>query len=287
MKRFLGGLVLGEAVQASLLGHWLRPVVRATHPLMGYSLRFRLATQAVERPHYAYCMIRGAELARRLGHSHISAIEFGVAGGNGLRVMCDLAAEIEREIGVRYTCWGFDTGKGMPPPQGPRDLPYWFQEAQYVMDEPALRARVPEARLVLGDIAETVGDFVARERPAPIAAIFNDTDYFSSTMESFRLFDAVPAHPEAFLPRIFCYFDDVIGSDYEMYCSVNGQLAAIEEFNARKGPVQIALNQNLMNRPSLRYAMHIYYAHLFDHPDYATYVGAERQKHLQDALKLR
>ena len=35
----------------------------------------------IERPNYAYCMYNAAILAKQLGYSKISVIEFGVAGG--------------------------------------------------------------------------------------------------------------------------------------------------------------------------------------------------------------
>ena len=45
---------------------------------------YRASIDAVIRPQYAYCMIEAAKLARDHGIKKISAIEFGVAGGNGL-----------------------------------------------------------------------------------------------------------------------------------------------------------------------------------------------------------
>src|SRR5262245_39718650 len=36
------------------------------------------------RPYYGHCMLQAARLARQLGYPTLSAIEFGVAGGNGL-----------------------------------------------------------------------------------------------------------------------------------------------------------------------------------------------------------
>jgi hypothetical protein len=136
----------------------------------------------------------------------------------------------------------------MPPPEGARDLPYWFQESQYKMDVEALRRRVPEAKLVLGDIQHNIGTFLEEYDPSPIGAIFNDTDYWSSTRESFRLFDQASTRPQNFLPRQFLYFDDIIGREYEMYGPFNGQLLAIDEYNAAQDKVRIHRNQNLTPR---------------------------------------
>jgi hypothetical protein len=201
--------------------------------------------------------------------------------------MCDFAREVEALTGVAVECYGFDTGLGMPPPRGAKDLPYWFQSGQYRMDVQALKTRVPDGRLVLGEIEATLPDFVTTHDPAPIGAIFNDTDYWSSTRDSFRLFDLAAEHPERFLPRLFLYFDDIIGSQIEMYGPHNGQLLAISEFNDSHPSVKIHLNQNLLLADHLPWRWQIYYAHLFDHPEYNTYVGAGRQESLENALRLR
>lgn len=270
-----------------MFGGLLRGFIRATGGSYKYSPHFLLDTQAVERPHYAYCMLHAAELARSLGHRRISALEFGVAGGNGIKFMCDFASEVERVTDVAVDCYGFDTGKGMPSPEGSRDLPYWFQEAQYVMDEDALRRAVPAAKLILGEVKETIVDFINRHQPAPIGAIFFDMDYWSSTRDSLHIFDDYEHNGASFLPRLFMYFDDIIGTHYEMYGPFNGQLGAIHEFNESRSNIKIHLNQNLVTQRHIVYANQIFFAHLFDHPDYSTYVGEDRQRVLKDALRLR
>lgn len=274
-------------VQLSFVGAVAQRVIKTTDRLVHYSPDFLLESQATARPHYAYCLWVAADLARRLGLQRISAIEFGVAGGNGLAFMVDFSRRIAAATGVTIDCYGFDTGSGMPPPEDERDLPYWFQAEQYRMDQDALRKRLPEAKLVLGNIKDTVASFVAEHDPAPIGAIFNDTDYYSSTRESFRLFETAKTHPDHFLPRIPMYFDDVLGSWLEMYGEHNGQLAAIKDFNATAESVKINLNQNLISLPHLRYRYQIYYAHLFGHPRYSEYIGGQQQQELESALRLK
>lgn len=287
MKRFFARLLLSPSFQMSLMGGLTRRLISATDGVYGYSPRFKLQMQVVDRPHYAWCMMKAAELARALGHDRVSAIEFGVAGGNGLAFMCDYAKDVKAATGVEVECYGFDTGTGMPPPEGVRDLPYWFQEAQYQMDIDELKARVPEAGLILGDIRNSIGTFLDEHNPAPIGAIFNDTDYWSSTRESFRLYDRAADRPQNFLPRQFMYFDDIIGREYEMYGPHNGQLLAIEEYNAAQDKVRIHRNQNLMGKIHITYRWKIYYAHLFEHPDYDKFIGQTAQQHMEDALRLK
>ncbi|SEP00440.1 hypothetical protein SAMN04490248_11926 [Salinihabitans flavidus] len=287
MKALISRLLYTREFRNSLWGAMARGLIRRTAKRMKYSVDFQVDMLAVDRPHYAWCMLGAARLAKRLGHDRISAIEFGVAGGNGLAYMCDFARDVERVTGVKVDCYGFETGQGMPEPEGPYDLPYWFAASQYKMDRAALEARVPEAHLVLGDIDETIDGFLESHKPAPIGVIFNDTDYHSSTRDSFRIFRQVKNRPEHFLPRIFMYFDDVLGSEFEMYAEHNGQLRAIAELNAEQKAIRIHRNQNLIHQDYLPYRHQIYYGHLFDHPNYNTYIGEGRQEAIEDRLKLR
>ena len=287
MKQVIGRFLLSREFQSSLWAPVLRKFVRATSGTYSYSPQFLAAIQATDRPHYAYCLLNAADLAQRLGIKRISALEFGVAGGNGLAYLHKFGREVQRTMGVSVDCYGFDTGEGMPDPEGPKDLPYWFRAAQYRMDQERLRAQLPETKLVIGDIRETVGSFVENHNPAPIGVVVNDTDYWSSTRESFRLFEAAAERPHNFLPRTFLYFDDIIGTATEMYGPFNGQLAALEEFNRSQDRVKIHLNQNLLADTHRSWRFQIYYAHLFDHPLYGSYIGGSQQENLESALKLR
>ena len=287
MKSLLGRMLLSPEFQISVGGLLLRLFVQKTQRVYNYSARFLLDTQAAARPHYAYCMLGAADLARRLGHDRISVLEFGVAGGNGLAFIRDFAPKAEQAIGVAFDIYGFDTGEGMPPPEGARDLPHWFQESQYRMNRDALRDYVPEAKLVLGNIKDTAPSFVEQFRPAPIGALFNDVDYYSSTMHSFSIFDAVDRFSDCFLPRAFMYLDDILGTELEMYGPFNGQLAAVNDYNASRDGSKIHLNQNLISQAHLRYRYQIYYVHLFSHPRYQEYIGGGQQQALEDVLRLR
>jgi len=70
--------------------------------------------------------------------------------------------------------------------------PYWFQLSQYEMHVPKLQAQLTLAKLVLGDVAATVGDFFEGYRPAPVGAIFNDLDLYTSMRDSPKLLDNAP-----------------------------------------------------------------------------------------------
>jgi hypothetical protein len=188
---------------------------------------------AAQRAWYTWGVLQGARLAKVLGIDHISVIEFGVAGGNGLVSLERIAEKVGGVFGVAIDAYGFDSGGGLPKPQDYRDCPNLFTPGHYPMDEEKLRKRLHSARLVLGLVEDTVSEFIA-SRPSPVAFISFDLDYYSSTMQAFKLLEAAPA---LLLPRIYCYFDDIMGFSYSDY---NGERLAIMEFNASHGSRKIS-----------------------------------------------
>jgi len=232
---------------------------------------------AIERPNYAYILLRAADLALRLGLPEISALEFGVAGGRGLLAMQAHADRIEKVTGVKVRVFGFDTGTGLPPPEDYRDLPYVWQEAHFAMDEAALRKRLGKAELVLGLVEDTVAGFAASHNPPPIGAISFDLDYYSSTVAAFRIFDIEAVHR---LPRILCYFDDIMSSNLGHVGPAVGVPLAINEYRRdypRKG-LDPLTHLEFEYAPSRRWHRQIYSHGDFDHPQFNDYVvKADRQ----------
>ena len=266
----------------TLLSLVTRRFLRWTSGVVPVSFGFLVETGSLERPAHAYCMWHAARLARELGYREISVAEFGVAGGITFLVLERYAATIAKELGVRIQLYGFDTGGGLPAVEGIPDLPYWFQPAQYAMDVERLKSKLTTAELVIGNVRDTVADFFAQANRPPLAAIFNDLDYFSSSRDMLRILDTGDTN---FLPRLFLYLDDVAGCDKEMYGPFNGELLANEQFNAAHDNIKIHLNQNLL--PSqFPWRTQIYYIHLFDHPRYGDYVGGIDQHRIASHLQL-
>jgi hypothetical protein len=101
-------------------------------------------------------------------------------------------------------------------------------------------------------------------------------DYHSSTAAGLSLFDNDPA---AFLPRVYCYFDDVIGSEVELYNDYTGQRLAIEEFNRDHPTKKVARNYHLVTREHVKTWYHqIFIYHDFEHPDYNKFVSDKAQQ---------
>ncbi|HEX3347194.1 MAG TPA: hypothetical protein VHS58_03730, partial [Acetobacteraceae bacterium] len=174
------------AYRGSLRAAITRRLVR-TLSFIPYPLRLEI--DAVERPHYGYCVFHAAKLAKQLGHKKMSVIEFGVAGGNGLVNLEKHADETKKHLDVEIEVYGFDTGVGLPEPTDYRDQPYHWRGGLFQMDQEKLMARLRFSKVVLGRASETLPDFVEKYHPAPIGAICVDVDYYSSAIEVLRIFD--------------------------------------------------------------------------------------------------
>lgn len=231
--------------------------------------------RAVKKPSYVWGIVHSAHLARNLGMQGISAIEFGVAGGNGLVAMESVAEKIEDIFKMRVEVYGFDTGKGLPKPQDYRDMPNLYLEAAFPMDVEKLKNRLKRARLHLGLVQETVAEFI-RARPAPIGFISIDLDYYSSTMDAFKVLEADTG---LLLPRVHCYFDDIMGFTNSEF---NGERLAIAEFNSSHETRKVSPIFGLKHFLPPRYANQewvdeMYMAHIFEHELYGQYDGLVRR----------
>jgi hypothetical protein len=237
------------------------------------SFEFRLAFDAFDRPWYAHGMYEAAVLGRELGLPAISVIEFGVAHGDGLAAMEDLARQIRKKVGLQIELFGFDNGEGLPTVGDYRDLPYVWRRGLYKMDVAAVRRRLPTAQLILGDVGETVPKFITTPGIPPIGFISFDLDYYTSTMAAFRIFEG---RDDQYLPRILSYFDDIMSGDQLYSCEDVGELLAIREFNEaaarnhRIRPIH-GWRRSLLLRSEWADAMWVY--HRFDHSRYNDYIG--------------
>jgi hypothetical protein len=215
---------------------------------------------------YIWGVLQGAALGKVLGLERISVIEFGVAGGEGLLAMEKTAERVEEMVGIGIDVYGFDAETGLPKPEDYRDIPNEFLEGQFPMDKKELEKRLRRAQLKLGPVKETVPTFM-ESKPAPVAFVSIDLDLYSSTRDALELFGA---EDPLLLPRVLCYFDDILGFTYSDY---NGERLAISEFNAahsmRKLSPLYGLRYFVPNElRDTRLTESFYFLHLFDHPLY-------------------
>jgi hypothetical protein len=242
--------------------------------LPGLPVSLKLELDLYDRPAYAFGIARAALEAKALGIESIVVVELGVASGRGLLAMEQIAGDISRATGVKIGAVGFDTGRGLPPPADYRDLPYLYSGGFYPMDSDALRRRIGTAELVIGDVRETVPDFLRGDRP-PIGFVAVDLDYYSSTRDALQLFTG-PA--ESYLPRVLVYLDDIANAK-ALQTRFTGELLAIEEFNHEHEHMKIDRVHGLAWKRPLPAAWNdqMYAWHRFDHPAYGRRVvaGAE------------
>jgi hypothetical protein len=218
------------------------------------------------RDSYAWGVMQSANLAKVLGYDQISVIEFGVAGGRGLISLEKIAQKFEYIYDINIDIYGFDTGTGLPPPKDYRDLPNIYNEGRFSMDVERLKLRLKKAKLNLGLIENTIVEFI-QSPPAPIAFISIDLDYYSSTVHALK---CLVSDKKNLLPRIYCYFDDILGRSC---CEYNGERLAIAEFNESNKTRKIAPIYGLkyyLPHPFCNesWVDKFFIAHIFDHELY-------------------
>lgn len=254
-----GRLPIVQKIMRRLLG---------ARKLAGISGDFRQKEQfgLIERPNYAYGLLRAADTAKFFGFGTVTACEFGVATGRGLTNMVELASLITAATGVRFRIVGFDTGTGLLPPNGPKDHPELWSAGDFAMQDPADLARrlAGRAELVIGDIADTIQPFVDSLQPdSPLGFVSIDVDVYSATVSALR---GLAGQCERYLPAISFYFDDILFYFANESC---GELAAVAEHNAGSPARPLYPDRSL---PGLRPDKHgpwyrsMYVAHILDHP---------------------
>ncbi len=237
----------------------------------------RMHIDGIDRPYYAYGIYQAAVEAKALNISKISVYEFGVAAGTGLIMLEKLSEQIARITGVAIDVYGFDAGTGMPGALDYRDVPYIWRRGFYKMDVEALRKKLTNTtKLVLGNVKKTIPKFT-KSNVAPIGFIAFDLDYYTSTKDAFRIFDAPD---KKMLPRVFCYFDDIVGTDEEIFCEYVGELLAIREFNKAHRLKKIAKVNGLFHKRAIKstWSDMIYVMHNFAHKSYNSYIYHQKDR---------
>jgi len=257
---------------------------RVIQKLSLFSYADRLSIGAVDRPNYGYCIFQAAKLASALHYPRISVIEFGCGGGNGLLNAEMHITEVMKIFPVVIELYGFDNCSGLPPPQDFRDMPHYFRGGLYHMDRQSLEGKLKLAKLVFGDVGDTCATFLQRYNPAPIGCMFLDLDLYSSTSDALTLLDSDGSH---FLPRVFMYFDDIIGDDVWLCNEFTGERLSIEEFNQRHKLKKIAKNYFVPTKYlNSWWPEEIFIFHNFEHPRYNDFVADSEQKGHEDSIRL-
>lgn len=210
------------------------------------------------RMEYATAIYYAALEAKKLGYKEISIIEFGVASGNGL-LTCEFhAAEISKLLNIKISIYGFDSGEGLLNENlGYKDMVHIWPNGSYKMDMTELKNRITESCLVIGDIEDTVDEFL-ESKPAPIGGVLIDVDRYSATLPILKMFEQDDSF---FLPRVYMYFDDIT-NQYEF----SGENLAIKEFNLQHDIMKIS-PESLSNDDE-HYLRKLKILHRFQHQSY-------------------
>jgi hypothetical protein len=178
--------------------------------------------------------------------------------------MIDIAEKVTKTTGVDIQIFGFDTGKGMPPPVDYRDHPEYYNTGDFPMNKALLEEKTKgKATIIFGEIAESLARLKARvSEAAPVGFISIDVDYYSSTKDVFALFE-LPAH--YFLPLTYLYFDDIHMPHHNSKC---GELLAIKEYNEKHSLRNIEYHSFFLHQRIFKNAIwtkQLYYYHVLDH----------------------
>ncbi len=225
---------------------------------------FRLKIGALNRPYYGNILYEAAKLAKSLGYKKFSVIEFGVAAGGGLIQLEYQAEKIKSIFEIDIEIYGFDNKDGLPPPEDYKDIPYIWEEGEFKMDENFLRNKLKKANLILGDIKDTSKNFFSDFNPPPIGALIFDFDFYSSTVNAFKILEN---NPENFLPRVYSYFDDIFASEEASINEFTGERLAINEFNQKNEFTKIATSY-ITNDGYEQWRKKLRTIHFFKHPKY-------------------
>ena len=180
-------------------------------------------------PYYQFGILEGARLARIQRQPEITVAEFGVWRGRGLLRMEAYARQAEVATGVVIKVVGFDSGYGLTTPTGDyRDHPDQWQPGDYKMtnfDELASQLDRSRTELIIGDISETVPEFLEKGNLPPFGFISFDLDLYSSTKDALEIFRS---SKRMMLRQTPLYFDDINFVTNHRWA---GALLAVDEFN--------------------------------------------------------
>jgi len=178
-------------------------------------------------PSYAAGLQIASRYAVLSGAKAFTAIEFGVAGGNGLLALSRYAKEVSRQTGLNIHVVGFDSGSGLPPTDDIRDAPWWWTQGDYPCDKDRLREQLPkESELIVGNIKDTFPQWLRQSEAPPVGFVSVDVDQYTGASAICNALGK--ADVSRILPFISCYFDDIFHFAVPRWA---GEFQAIQEFN--------------------------------------------------------
>ncbi len=156
---------------------------------------------------------------------HISIIEFGVASGKSLKYIEALKPKFEKKYQLKINIFGFDTFEGMPKSQNKHDQLYDWKEGDYSSNYENVKTSLNYSKLIKGDIKRSINlELFNNLNISNILVIFFDLDFFTSTNDSFKIFDK--SFSKFLRPRVGLFFDNLQSSS-----EFSGEYFSIKKFN--------------------------------------------------------
>ena len=194
-----------------------------------YAFQWAALFDAVRYPSYAVGLQTACKYAGLAGKPGFTAIEFGVAGGNGLVELSSYAARLSLSTGLKIDVVGFDAGSGLPMSSDRRDAPWLWNPGDFPSDVDRLRRMLPsETELVVGRIQDTLPQWLNEKLKSPIGFVSVDVDLYSGTAAICEAMAS--ADVNSLLPFVSFYLDDALRF---LTPRNTGELAAVSEFNDR------------------------------------------------------
>jgi hypothetical protein len=182
---------------------------------------------AVRYPSYAAGLQAACKYAGLAGKQGFTAIEFGVAGGNGLMELSKYAGILAQRTGLKIKVTGFDAGSGLPMSPDRRDAPWLWNPGDFPSNVDRLRRTLPaETELVVGRIQDTLPQWLNEQLKLPIGFVSIDVDLYSGAAAICEAMGSVEV--SRLLPFVSFYLDDALRF---LTPRSTGELAAIAEFN--------------------------------------------------------
>jgi hypothetical protein len=223
---------MNRAIRSLIFEPPLRLIIKAVltnSVARRYAFEWAALFDAVRYPSYAVGLQSACKYAKLAGSTGFTAIEFGVAGGNGLVELSTYAAQLSKSQGLKIKVVGFDAGSGLPTSLDRRDVPWAWNPGDFPSDVARLRCVLPpDSELVVGRIQETLPKWLQETLELPIGFVSVDVDLYSSTAAICEVMGRVDV--ASLLPFVSFYFDDAL---HFLTPRCTGELAAVSEFNNR------------------------------------------------------
>ena len=149
-------------------------------------------------PNYGLQLIYALWQAKLCGYKKITALEFGVASGRGFTALKSYAQQFSNHFDIEVEVKGFDTSKGLPPLRDYRDHPEIWAQGDF-------ESRVDDKDIILGDVKNTLPEFIANWGDSKLGFVSLDLDLYHSTKDALQIFKM---QADNYLPSVMIHLDD-------------------------------------------------------------------------------